>query len=256
MITLTIDGKKVQAAEKATIMDVAKEEGIEIPTLCHNEDLEPYGVCRVCVVEVTRGQRKRVVASCTYPVEEGIVVNTKSERSLNVRRGVVELFLARHPNVKVMQELAVRMGITGPNPRFDLENDYCILCGQCVRTCREIVGANAINFAERGTTRRVSSPFDETALNCIACGSCVYICPTKIITMKDVEDAGVVHPDGRDSLGPRRIVHNWKVNLPMEKCRVCKRPFTTKAKLQFMRTSAKDPLPYEELAICPTCKKG
>jgi len=254
MITLTIDRRKVEAEKGTTILEIAREEGIDIPTLCHHEDLLPYGACRVCVVEITKGKRRRIVASCTYTVEEGLIVETNSERALNVRKGVVELFLARHPNVKVIKELALKLGITEPNPRFNVENDYCILCGQCVRACKEIVGANAISFTERGITRRVSSPFSETAGDCIACGTCVYICPTKIITMKDVEDGGLVYPGGRDSLGPRRIVHNWKVSLEMEKCRICGRPFTTKAKLEFMRKRSKVPIPYEELAICPTCK--
>jgi predicted molibdopterin-dependent oxidoreductase YjgC len=254
MITLTIDGRKVDAAVGSTVLEAAREVGIDIPTLCHHQDLLPYGVCRVCVVEIIRGKRKRIVASCTYPVEEGLIVETNSEWALNVRKGVTELLLARHPNVKVIKELSSKLGITEPNPRFSVENDYCILCGLCVRACREIVGANAISFSERGITRKVSSPFSETAGDCIACGTCVYICPTGILTMKDVEDGGLVYPGGRDSLGPRRIIHNWKVNLEMEQCRVCNSPFTTKAKIEFMQKRAKVPIPYEELAICPTCK--
>jgi len=254
MITFTLNGKKVEAENGATVLAVAREQGIDIPTLCHHEDLLPYGVCRVCVVEITRGKRKRVVASCTYQAEEGLVVDTNSERALNVRKGVAELLLARHPNVKVIKELAAKLGITEPNPRFSVENDYCILCGMCVRACREIVGAHAINFAERGVTRRVSSPFSEAAGDCIACGTCVYICPTKIITMQDVADGGAVYPGGRDSLGPRRIIHTWKVNAEMVPCRVCKRPFTTQAKIEFMQKRAQVPVPIEELTICPTCK--
>ena len=254
MVTLTIDGRRVQAEKGATVLEVAREQGIDIPTLCHHEDLLPYGVCRVCVVEITRGKRKRVVASCTYPAEEGLIVETNSERALNVRKGVAELFLARHPNVKVIKELAAKLGITEPNPRFNVENDYCILCGQCVRACSEIVGANAISFSERGITRKVSSPFSEAAGDCIGCGTCVYICPTGIITMKDIEDGGRVYPGGRDSLGPRRIIHTWKVNLDMVLCRVCNRTFTTQAKIEFMQKRAKVPVPLEELSVCPTCK--
>lgn len=254
MIRLIIDGKKVQAPEGATILEVAREEGIEIPTLCYHEDLSPYGACRVCVVEITTSKRKRIVASCMYPVEEDLIVETCSEHALKVRRGVVELLLARHPYVKIIRELATKLGIKEPNLRFTLENDYCILCGRCVRACREIVGANAISFSERGITRRVSSPFTESAGDCIGCGTCVSICPTGIITMKDIEDGGMVYPEGRESLGPQRIIYNWKVNLEMVRCRICNRPFTTYAKIEFMQKRAKVPVSLEELSICPTCK--
>ena len=148
MVTLTIDGKKVEAEEGSTLLDVARDQVIPIPTLCHNEALAPYGACRLCMVEVAKGGRSKLVASCLYPVEEGLEVDTKSERVMASRRVVVEFLLARCPGAKVIQDLAEEMGIK--KTPFKKDKTSCILCGSCVRTCSEVVGVSALGFVGRG----------------------------------------------------------------------------------------------------------
>jgi len=178
-VTLRIDDKEVKANEGATILDVARKLGVDIPTLCYISALSPFGACRLCSVEITdkRG-RKRIVTSCNYPVEEGLVVSTKSEKVLKTRKLLLELLLARCPKVKKIQDLAREYGVE--KPRFwieDFEED-CILCGLCARVCEERIGIYAINFAKRGVEREVTTPYNRFSDDCIGCGACALVCPT------------------------------------------------------------------------------
>jgi coenzyme F420-reducing hydrogenase beta subunit len=178
-ITLKIDGMEVNAEEGASILKVAEKVGIKIPTLCYNEALEPFGACRVCSVEITdhRG-RKKIVTSCNYPVSNGLVVETKSEKVFKTRQMLLELLLARCPRVPKIRALAKEYGIE--EPRFsvgDVEED-CILCGLCARVCEEKVGVSAINFANRGVEREVTAPYHTISNDCVGCGACAIICPT------------------------------------------------------------------------------
>lgn len=188
MVTIEIDGRQVQLEEGEYILKGAEKLGIRIPTLCHCEWLEPYAACRVCSVEVAKGKRHRVVTACNYPASEGLKVFTRSERTLNVRKLVLEMMLARCSEVPVVRELAHEYGIE--KSRFGEETDTCIHCGLCVRMCEEIVGAHALCFAARGTDRIVTTPFDRhwEDNTCIACGACTSICPTGHIRMKDLAE--------------------------------------------------------------------
>ena len=178
-VTLKIDGKEVKANKGATILEVARKLGIDIPTLCYTSALSPFGACRICSVEITdpRG-RKRIVTSCNYPVKEGLVVSTKSEKVLKTRKLLLELLLARCPKVKKIQDLAREYGVE--KPRFWIEDaeEDCILCGLCARVCEERIGVYAINFAKRGVEREVTTPYHSFSDDCIGCGACAIVCPT------------------------------------------------------------------------------
>jgi NADH dehydrogenase/NADH:ubiquinone oxidoreductase subunit G len=119
-----------------------------------------------------------------------------------------------------------------------VESENCILCALCVRACREVVGVSAISLANRGVHREVAPPFLETATACIGCGSCVYICPTQCIKMEDVGDT--------------RVIHNWKVQFKLKKCKVCGNYFAPEAQLEYIR--AKWDLPQHFFDTCPNCK--
>jgi len=178
-ITLKIDDREVKAKEGTPILDVAKSMGINIPTLCYNKALSPFGSCRICSVEIIdkRG-RSRMVTSCNYPVEEDLVVFTKSERTMKTRKTLLELLLARCPKVPKLQKMALEYGIKEPTFWVADENEDCILCGLCTRVCDELVGVHAINFAKRGVEREVTTPYHEFSDDCIGCGACATICPT------------------------------------------------------------------------------
>lgn len=177
-VTLKINGEEVQAEEGARLIDVCRKAKANVPSLCYNRKLSPFGACRLCMVEVTKGGRSRLVASCVYPAEEGIEVQTESERVVSFRKGLVELMLAAAPDVKVIQNYAKRYGVE--EPRFTIEKqNLCVLCGLCVRYCAEIKQANAIGFQGRGTNRQVTFVPQIAPNICPDCQECFSVCPTK-----------------------------------------------------------------------------
>ena len=180
---ITIDGKEVDAEPGQTILEVARINGIHIPTLCYHPALKPFGACRLCSVEIERHGRKRAVTACNYPVEDGLEVRTNSPEIIEIRKMLIELLLARCPEEKRIQELAREYGVAEPRSRFTLENEHCILCGLCARVCEELVGVSAINFISRGVERKVGTPYEELSDDCIGCGSCALVCPTEAIRL-------------------------------------------------------------------------
>ena len=149
MIEVTIDGRKTEVAPGTTILAAAKTLGIPIPALCDSSMVEPYGACRVCSVEVDDGRKKRIVTACNYPLTRPMAVSTRSDRALRVRRLVLEMMLARWPNVRVIREAARDVGLTEPrfsHPKRNESESACILCGLCVRLCHEGVWHRVLAF--------------------------------------------------------------------------------------------------------------
>jgi len=175
MVTLTINGLPVTVEKGETILEAAKFLGFPIPILCHMEGLSPYGACRLCVVEIGEGARARLVTSCTYPAEEGLVVRTGSSRVVRARKMIIELLLASCPQSKTIQDLASAYGVN--RQRFRQEHEDCILCGRCVRVCKEQMMAGAIGFQGRGEKRALGTPFNKKSEVCRLCGACMYVCP-------------------------------------------------------------------------------
>lgn len=175
MITMIMNGVEVKAEEGWTVLETARFYGLEIPTLCHHEGLTPYGACRLCLVEIGEGPRAKLVSSCTYPAEEGLVVRTDTRRVVQARRMMIELMLSVAPYSKTIQDLASKFGVT--RMRFKVRNEECILCGLCVRMCEEQMDGKAIGFQNRGYQRKISTPFDIRSEECRLCGGCIYICP-------------------------------------------------------------------------------
>jgi bidirectional [NiFe] hydrogenase diaphorase subunit len=181
MIKLHIDGKEIQAEEGATILQTALANGIHIPTLCFAEKIEPFGACRLCMVEVSKNDRTRLVASCVYPVEENLVVRTDSEKISKIRKTILELLW---PSV---QGLAREYGIT--KSRFSSEQTECALCGLCVRYCKEVKKLNAAYFKGRGIDREIAI-LPELANECVYCRECFSLCPAGWMVIHAGEQAG------------------------------------------------------------------
>ncbi len=178
MVNLIINGKKIEAEEGSTVLQAAEKNGFKIPTLCYNKALPAYGACRLCIVEVSQnGARPSIQASCTYPVQDGLIIKTDTEKIRKTRKIVVELLLAKCPDSEVIQNLAKEFGVG--KPRIKLKNEDCILCGLCVRMCKDRMNKGAIGFANRGNKRVVVPAFDTQSDVCQTCGACDSICPTK-----------------------------------------------------------------------------
>lgn len=215
MVNFKIDGRPYSAPRGENLLNICLDNDIDIPHLCYHDDLESYGVCRLCLVEVFDGRRKRVAASCTFPALEGIEVFTSSERIEKYRRLSMELILARSSGNRVIKQMAAEMGIFDT----DLAKDHeaCILCGLCTRACEDMVGVSAIGFESRGHDRKVTTPFRDLSRVCIGCGACATICPAECINVEITEDS----------------IRIWDQDFEYIKCRVCGKPVVTKAQAQF-----------------------
>jgi len=214
-VTLTIDGHPVTVPEGTSVMAAAMMLGTEIPKLCATDSLEPFGSCRLCLVEIEG--RRGTPASCTTLVEEGMVVHTQTDRLAKLRRGVMELYISDHPLDCLtcsangdceLQDMAgavglreVRYGYDGANhldapkdtsnPYFTFEDSKCIVCSRCVRACEEVQGTFALTIQGRGFDSRVSpGGMDFFGSECVSCGACVQACPTATLNENTVIEMG------------------------------------------------------------------
>jgi NADH dehydrogenase/NADH:ubiquinone oxidoreductase subunit G len=178
-IRVQIDGKDVKAEKGMTVLQAAQGAGIPIPTLCYHDDLAPYGGCRICIVEAGANGSGRLVVSCVHPVEEGLVIRTRSEKVDRIRKTILELFLAHAPDAPMLKELAEEYG--ADRDRFDKDASFCIHCGLCVRYCAEVAKKNAVGFIDRGIRKEISFIPEIAAKECNDCKECFPLCPTSYL---------------------------------------------------------------------------
>jgi bidirectional [NiFe] hydrogenase diaphorase subunit len=235
-VGLYINDNFIRAPVEFTLLQTARANGIEIPTLCYHRDLPSEGHCRLCVVEIGEPPRTRLVNSCTYPVEANLKVQTHSEKVLQARRMVLELLMAQAPAAELIRDLAAQHGVY--ETRFHIEDpgERCILCGLCVRTCAEIVGVSAISMANRTPEKQVATPFKEASEACIGCGSCAFICPTNVIPYTEKD-------------GIRTI---WGRDFELQTCIVCGNYIEPKAQLEHWAEITGDPV--ETFFVCRDCR--
>ncbi len=178
-LILEIDGNEVDATKGMTILEAARQAGIHIPTLCHHEKLEPFGGCRMCIVEVENRGRTKLVVSCVYLVEAGLVVRTRSEKIDRIRKTILELLMAHAPDSPQLVDLAKEYGAN--KDQFEKEASFCIHCGLCVRYCAEVKKKNAVGFVDRGVRKEISFVPDIAARECNDCKECFPLCPTSYL---------------------------------------------------------------------------
>ena len=240
LVRTIIDGKEIEVERDRWALDVAREMGISIPSLCHHPALDPYGACRLCVVEVTRGKWTWLTTSCDLPIREGLSIRTNTPEVIKSRKMALELLWAHAPEAECIQALAKELGVE--KPRFSLRDDLgkCILCGLCVRVCDKLIGASAISFVNRGVQRRIQTPFDTASDSCIGCNACVAVCPTGHILSSDK--------------GSIRHMETWKTKLDMVLCEICGEPYVPVKQFEIIQAKLGKQMPLEK--ICPLCRRS
>ncbi len=238
-VTFKIQGKSYEGVAEESLLGALRRYGYDVPSLCYHEAVSTYGSCRLCLVEVQKGRRKKLTTSCNYPVQEGIEVFVDTEKVIRHRKVVLELLLAVAPASEHIRQLAGQYGVDSTPYQIKDPENQCILCGLCSRVCHELVSAHAIDFSGRGTGKKMTAPYDETAEQCIGCGACVYVCPTDCIGIKEENNV--------------RSIMRWHRDLPMKPCKQCGRAFAPTFQLmRFAEQINKDRSFFDQ---CPDCRK-
>ena len=178
-IIVQIDGKEVKATEGMTVLEAAQSAGISIPTLCHHEKLEPFGACRLCIVQVQVGSWSKHVVSCVYTVEKDLIVTTRSEKIDKMRKMILELQLCHAPDSPELLAYAEEYG--ADKDRFEKEASFCIHCGLCVRYCAEVKQKHVVGFVDRGIRKEICFIPELAAKECWDCKECFPLCPTEAL---------------------------------------------------------------------------
>jgi len=231
---ILIDGRECSCEKGEVLLNVAKRNGIHIPTLWYHEGLGDIGSCRVCIVEVVQGGRSKVVISCAYLVEEGIEVYTNSDK-IKRKRGVVFTLLTRlAPDAKVIEEIAEFAGVDIPRLAPKAEGGTCVLCGRCTMAC-SLIGSGAIAKMDRGTEKRVDTPYGELTEECIGCTSCARVCPTNTIYYEENATQ----------------VSIWGRSFDLKRCETCGSPISTD-ELVFL---AQQKTEGDATVLCKKCRQ-
>ncbi len=248
-VKISINDHVFKVEKGKSVLSICNEKGFDVPSLCHNEALKPCGACRLCMVEVTGGSyRKGLTASCTLKADEGLEILTNTEKIKKHRKILFELYLAEAPESKVIKEMAEKYGVAEtrfPKQRKkdDPLNNKCVLCGQCVRICEEVMHATAIYFTGRGHLTTINTPYLQESDVCLGCKACVEVCPTGAVDYEDVNGF--------------RIMKSWSnTKIALAKCPECGRFFVPEplisSALEKMDTELKKTLSN----ICPICRRN
>jgi bidirectional [NiFe] hydrogenase diaphorase subunit len=245
MITLSINGEEIQAAEAMTVLEVARQEGIEIPTLCYLKALGPFGVCRLCMVEAYGpGLIPAILPACNLKVFDGLVITTDSAIIHEMRRTIIELLLVSTNSTEFLRELAKTFDVE-ISGFTAAEKDPCILCGLCVRVCRDRIGASALSLAGSNSNEHVVAEeirMDKEA--CIGCGTCANICPVQAIRLEDMESE-------------RKIILYGEVASSFEliKCDMCGMPHATQKFIDSVVSRLNEEQKKGVKNLCPECAR-
>lgn len=227
----TINGKECSFEPGECIVDIAKRNGIEIPTLCHHESLRGQGCCRVCMVE----QDGKEVPACITKLTRDCKIETESEKIKQHRAIILALLQRRAPNSELINEMCKKYGaINSDRLKVAVDADKCILCGLCARACKA-TGSGAISTLMRGTQKYVGTPYDEESADCVGCGSCAKVCPTGAIEIVETEDTRTI----------------WHKTFKLVRCRECGEIIGTEEEIKAAAAKAG----HEPEDLCPKCRQ-
>jgi len=234
-IEIFINDKPYLVNAGTLLIEVCRSNNIYIPSLCYLPGAGAFAGCRLCLVEIRKNNKYKLVASCEYPVNKSEMFYTDSEKVKNSRRISAELLLARVPSAKELLENIIRQPLKNIFEPISSANDECLLCGLCYRACQKF-GPAAINTCGRGAHKTVATPYDEANPDCIACGICASICPTHAIKFN--QDA--------DSLSI------WQQRFDLITCPVCGKKHITEKTYLFLTQELG--LPKDEMLLCEECR--
>jgi NADH dehydrogenase/NADH:ubiquinone oxidoreductase subunit G len=247
MVTITINKTQYLAEEGEIFLLTAMRLNIDIPHLCYEKALEPYGACRLCMVDVVTGGKTTMTPACTIKVHNDLEILTDTPEIIKHRNLLFELYLAEAPKSEVIKEMAAKFGVSKTRFLKKIVHDdpllgKCILCGLCVRVCNEIMGTSAINFINRGPYTVINTPFFEQNPDCAGCAACAKVCPTNAIVFEDSDS--------------NRVMQSWsKTAVPLATCSSCKKSFAPERLMQKVLEKL-DPAIIEEIkSLCPECRR-
>ncbi|MFC1584074.1 2Fe-2S iron-sulfur cluster-binding protein [Fibrobacterota bacterium] len=245
LLNIEIDGRKAQVPKGTLVIEAAKQLGVFIPTLCYHESLPMYASCRICIVEMSVTKRGKtynwIDASCVYPVEDGLVVQTNTPKVRKERKVILELLLSRAPESPLLNEMAKEYGAEERFETKDKGESNCILCGLCVRACHDVMCTGGISIAFRGINKKLVSPYQVTKEICIACNACANVCPTGAIK---------VSQDGKNL-----FMENWDTWHEMKACSECGKSFAPVVHLKTIKKKVKLNLREDIFEKCPECRR-
>ena len=233
-MNITIDGKTCSCEKGEYILQIARRNGIDIPTLCHHDSFPGQASCRLCIVEVVERGRGKVVVSCVYPVSQECEVYTQNERILRSRRMILALLKKRAPDSPEIAQLCERYGAPDIKRFVTIDGSRCVMCGLCVKACAEL-SVGAISTVNRGVTKEIATPYHEESSVCVGCGSCAYVCPTGAIEIK--EDA--------------RTRTIWGKTFELVRCEECGRIIGTAQEIALAAQKSGT----EPDTLCPDCRR-
>ncbi len=234
-MTITINGTPCQCEKGELLLQVARRNGFEIPTLCHHDAIAGQGCCRLCIVEVVERGRGRIVVSCLFPVEHGCEVYTDSDKVRRQRGMILRLLEKRAPESPEIRALCAKYGAPEIDRFVQVDGSKCVLCGLCVKACGEL-SVGAISTVNRGVTKEIATPYHEPSSVCIGCGSCASVCPTGAIEVTETADTRTI----------------WRKTFQLVRCEHCGAVIGTAEELAYAAKRSGQ----ERDNLCRTCRQA
>lgn len=233
-MTITINGKPCQCEKGEFLLQIARRNGFEIPTLCHHEAITGQGCCRLCIVEVVERGRGRIVVSCVFPVERECQVYTDSEKVRRERGMILRLLEKRAPESPEIKALCEKYAAPEIDRFVRADGEKCVLCGLCAKACGEL-GVGAISTAGRDVGKEIATPYHEPSSVCVGCGSCASVCPTGAIEVTETADTRTI----------------WGKRFSLVRCARCGQIIGTREELDFAaKRSGQEPD-----GLCGRCRQ-